>query len=89
MEWFSVTEKSAIAIHNIGGLAMFTIAFRNGSNGIQTAGVESAYNEEYLQDSYKSINLQAQIGQTFMDFISIGGNLADSNHPYIHLADGA
>ena len=68
---------------------MFTIAFRNGSNGIQTAGVESAYNEEYLQDTYKSINLQAQIGQTFMDFISIGGNLADSNHPYIHLADGA
>jgi len=39
---------------------MFTIAFRNGSNGIQTAGVESAYNEEYLQDSYKSINLHTQ-----------------------------
>ena len=67
---------------------MFTIAFRNGTNGAQAAGVESVYNEEYLQAPYKNINLQAQIGQTFMDFISITGNLADSNHPYIQLADG-
>ena len=67
---------------------MFTIAFRNGSNAAQAAGVESVYNEEYLQAPYKNINLQAQIGQTFMDFISITGNLADSNHPYIQLADG-
>lgn len=62
---------------------MFTIAFRNG----QAPESVTAYNEEYLQDSYKNMNLKAQIGQTFMDFISITGDLANSGHPYIALVD--
>lgn len=62
---------------------MFTIAFRNGQ-GPETGTV---YNEEYLQDSYKNMNLKAQVGQTFMDFISITGNIAGSGHPYVALVD--
>lgn len=62
---------------------MFTIAFRNG----QALEGATAYNEEYLQDSYKNMNLKAQVGETFMDFISITGNIADSGHPYITIAD--
>lgn len=62
---------------------MFTIAFRNG----QGPEAATAYNEEYLQDSYKNMNLKAQVGQTFMDFISITGNIAGSGHPYIALTN--
>ena len=62
---------------------MFTIAFRNGQ--VPEAG--TVYNEEYLQDSYKNMNLKAQVGQTFMDFISITGNIAGSGHPYIALTN--
>lgn len=43
--------------------------------------------EEYLQDSYKNMNLKAQVGETFMDFISLTGNIATSRHPYISLID--
>ena len=62
---------------------MFTIAFRNGQ--VPEAG--TVYNEEYLQDSYKNMNLKAQVGQTLMDFISITENIAGSGHPYMALAD--
>lgn len=62
---------------------MFTIAFRNGQD--QESG--TVYNEEYLQDSYKNMNLKAQVGQTFMDFISITGDIVNSGHPYITIAD--
>ena len=62
---------------------MFTIAFRNG----QAPEGTTAYNEEHLQDSYKNMNLKAQVGETFMDFISLTGNIADSGHPYIAFAD--
>ena len=62
---------------------MFTIAFRNG----QGPEAATAYSEEYLQDSYKNMNLKAQVGQTFMDFISITGNIAGSGHPYIALTN--
>lgn len=62
---------------------MFTIAFRNG----QAPEGTTVYNEEYLQDSYKNMNLKAQVGETFMDFISLDGNIADSRHPYISLID--
>ena len=62
---------------------MFTIAFRNG----QVPEAVTTYNEEYLQDSYKNMNLKAQVGQTFMDFISITGNIAGSGHPYIALTN--
>ncbi len=62
---------------------MFTIAFRNG----QTPEGTTVYNEEYLQDSYKNMNLKAQVGETFMDFVSLTGNIADSRHPYVSLVD--
>lgn len=62
---------------------MFTIAFRNG----QVPEGATAYNEEHLQDSYKNMDLEAKVGETFMDFISLTGNIADSGHPYIAFAD--
>lgn len=62
---------------------MFTIAFRNG----QVPEGATAYNEEHLQDSYKNMHLEAKVGETFMDFISLTGNIADSGHPYIAFAD--
>ena len=33
------------------------------------------------------MNLKAQVGQTFMDFISISGDIVNSGHPYITIAD--
>lgn len=66
---------------------MFTIAFRNGISNGQAPEGATVYNEEYLQDSYKNMNLKAQVGETFMDFISLTGNIADSGHPYIAFAD--
>lgn len=66
---------------------MFTIAFRNGSQNRHGLENVSVYNEEYLQDPYKNLNLKAQVGETFMDFISLDGDIANSGHPYIALAD--
>ena len=66
---------------------MFTIAFRNGISNGQAPEGAIVYNEEYLQDSYKNMNLKAQVGETFMDFISLSGNIADSRHPYVSLID--
>ena len=68
---------------------MFTIAFRNGISNGQAPEGATVYNEEYLQDSYKKINLKAQVGETFMDFVSLTGNIADSRHPYVSLVDDA
>ena len=66
---------------------MFTIAFRSGTSNGQAPGGAIVYNEEYLQNSYKNMNLKAQVGETFMDFISLSENIADSRHPYIAFAD--
>lgn len=66
---------------------MFTIAFRNGISNGQAPEGATVYDEEYLQDSYKNMNLKAQVGETFMDFISLSGNIADSRHPYVSLID--
>ena len=66
---------------------MFTIAFRNGISNGQAPEGATVYNAEYLQDSYKNMNLKAQAGETFMDFISLTSNIVDSCHPYIALAD--
>lgn len=66
---------------------MFTIAFRNGISNGQAPEGATVYNEEYLQDSYKNMNLKAQVGETFMDFISLSGNITDSRHPYVSLID--
>lgn len=66
---------------------MFTIAFRNGPREERSPESGSTYNEEYIYDPYKHMNLKARVGETFMDFISITGSLADCNHPYIMVAD--
>ena len=66
---------------------MFTISFRNSVSNGKGPEVATVYNEEYLQDSYKNMNLKARVGETFMDCISLTGNIADSGHPYVALAD--
>ena len=47
---------------------MFTIAFRNGSGVAHVDSTKSAYNEEFIYDPYKKINIKARIGESFMDF---------------------
>ncbi len=68
---------------------MFTISFRDGSMGGQMSRTETVYHTEYLRNPYKNMNLQAEIGELFMDFISITGNLAKSNHPFVKAIDNA
>ena len=66
---------------------MFTIAFRNGSGVAHVDSTKSAYNEEFIYDPYKKINIKARIGESFMDFVSIAGNITESGHPYVCAAD--
>lgn len=65
---------------------MFTIAFRDGTRNEREAGGTPVYNEEYLRDPYQQIHIQAKIGETFMDFVSLSGDVLKSGHPYLKLA---
>ena len=65
---------------------MFTIAFRDGTRNEREAGGAPIYNEEYLRDPYQQIHIRAQIGETFMDFVSLGGDISKSGHPYLAVA---
>ena len=49
---------------------MFTIAFRDGTRSEKDCVGTALYNEEYLRDPYQQIHIQAQIGETFLDFVS-------------------
>lgn len=68
---------------------MFTIAFRDESDVDQIWTGCPVLNEEYLCSTYKEINICAKIGQSFMDFVSITGDIFSSGHPYIALAGEA
>jgi len=64
---------------------MFTIAFRDGSDGDLVFGARPDFKDEVLRDPYKNIEIKAQIGESFMDFISLSGDISNSGHPYIAL----
>ena len=64
---------------------MFTIAFRDGTHSEKECEGVPVFNEEYLRDSYKQIYIRSKIGQTFMDFVSISGEIRSSGHPYLAL----
>jgi hypothetical protein len=65
---------------------MFYIAFRDGSDGQLVWGARPEYNNEYLQDYRKELTFTARIGESLMDFASLTGDIAASNHPFILLA---
>ena len=60
---------------------MFTIAFRDGTRSEKDCIGTPLYNEEYLRDPYQRIYIQAQIGETFMHFVSISGDISKSGNP--------
>jgi hypothetical protein len=65
---------------------MFTIAFRDGTRSEKDCVGTALYNEEYLRDPYQQIHIQAQIGETFLDFVSLSGDISNSGHPYLAIA---
>ena len=64
---------------------MFTIAFRDGTHNEKECCGTPIFNEEYLRDPYKRIHIRSKIGQTFMDFVSMSGDIHNSGHPYLAL----
>lgn len=65
---------------------MFTISFKTEKDRDLVFGGCPAYNEEYIKDLYKGIDIKAHIGETFMDFISLTGEITASSHPYLQVA---
>ena len=57
---------------------MFTIAFRDGTHSEKECEGVAVFNEEYLRDPYKQIYIRSKIGQTFMDFVSLSGDIRNS-----------
>ena len=80
-----VIDRIQLAIYNIEGNKMFTIAFRDGTHSEKECEGVPVFNEEYLRDPYRQINIRSKIGQTFMDFVSISGDIRNSGHPYLAL----
>ena len=39
-----------------------------------------------MRDPYQRIHIQAQIGETFLDIISLSGDISNSGHPYLTIA---
>jgi len=65
----------------------FTMSFRTGKDGELVFGERPQYREEFLRKIYDGrLNIKAGLGEMFTDFISMGGNIANSNHPFIQAA---
>ena len=65
----------------------FTMSFRTGKDGEPVFGERPLFREEFLKKTYDGrLNISAQLGETFTDFISMEGNIANSNHPFIQAA---
>ena len=65
---------------------MFEMSFRTGKDGALVYGGRPLYKEEYIRDDYKKINIKTELGSMFMDFISLTGDIENSNHPFIQVA---
>ena len=50
-----VIDRIQLAIYNIEGNKMFTIAFRDGTHSEKECEGVAVFNEEYLRDPYKQI----------------------------------
>ena len=65
----------------------FTLSFRTGKDGELVFGERPQYREEFLKKVYgSSLNITAELGEMFTDFISMEGDIATSNHPFIQAA---
>lgn len=65
----------------------FTMSFRTGKDGEPVFGERPLFREEFLKKIYDGrLNISAQLGEMFTDFISMKGNIANSNHPFIQAA---
>ena len=65
----------------------FTMSFRTGKDGEPVFGERPLFREEFLKKIYDGrLNISAQLGEMFTDFISMEGNIANSNHPFIQAA---
>ena len=65
----------------------FTMSFRTGKDGEIVFGERPLYREEFLKKIYDGkLNISASLGEMFTDFISMEGNIANSNHPFIQAA---
>ena len=50
-------------------------------------GARPQYREEFLKKIYDGrLNIETNLGEMFTDFISMKGNIANSNHPFIQAA---
>ena len=60
------------------------MSFRTGKDGELVYGERPQFREEFLKKYYgEPLNIKAKLGEMFMDFISMEGNLSNSNHPFI------
>mgnify|MGYP003302835931 CR=1 FL=1 len=66
---------------------MFNISFRPGKDGSLVYGDKSTKKEEYISDTFGRSRIKADLCAMFMDFISLTGNLRDSNHPFFKFDD--
>lgn len=66
---------------------MFEMSFRSGKDGALVFGGRPEYKEEYLKQDYKKIHIKAGLGEMFIDFISLKGNIQKSNHPFLLVAN--
>lgn len=66
---------------------MFNISFRTGKDGSLVYGDKSTKKEEYISDTFGRSRIKADLCAMFMDFISLTGNLRDSNHPFFKFDD--
>ena len=65
----------------------FTMSFRTGKDGEPVFGERPLFREEFLKKTYDGrLNISAQLGEMFTAFISMEGNIANSNHPFIQAA---
>lgn len=63
------------------------MSFRTGRDGELVYGERPQFREEFLKKNYDgSLNIKASLGEMFADFISMEGNIANSNHPFIQAA---
>ena len=65
----------------------FTMSFRTGKDGEPVLGERPLFREEFLKKTYNGrLNISTQLGEMFTEFISMKGNIANSNHPFIQAA---
>ena len=65
----------------------FTMSFRTGKDGELVYGERPQFREEFLKKVYDgSLNIKAGLGEMFTNFISMEGDIAASNHPFIQAA---